>query len=213
MKPVFFDSAAAFAEWLDRHGREAHELWVGFFKKGSGKGGLTYREALDEALCSGWIDGLRKGLDGERFTIRFTPRKPKSVWSAVNIRRASELAKAGRMKPPGAAAFERRQSGPAPYSFESAPRALDSASEKILRASPRALKFFEAQPPSYRRVTSFWVTSAKKEETRARRLRTLVECCEKGLWIPAMRWAANARGGKRGRRVTSSRRRAPARRG
>jgi uncharacterized protein YdeI (YjbR/CyaY-like superfamily) len=192
VKPIFFPSAAAFCAWLDRHGGDAGELLVGFYKKGSGKAGITYPEALDEALCSGWIDGLRKGADEERYTIRFTPRKPKSTWSAVNILRVGELTKAGRMKPAGVAAFERRQSGPAPYSFESAQRSLDAASAKVLRASPRARKFFEAQPPGYRRVASFWVMSAKQQETRARRLRALVECSEQGAWIPPLRWAANA---------------------
>ena len=222
MKPTFFSSAAEFAAWLDFEGAKAGELWLGFFKKQSGREGMTYREALDEALCSGWIDGLRKSIDATCFMVRFTPRKRRSIWSAVNVRRAGELTKAGRMKAAGVAAFERRQAGPAPYSFESEPRALDAAAEKILRASPRALAFFAAQPPSYRRMTSFWVMSAKKEETRDRRLRILVESSEKGAWIPALRWAANAPGGKsaRGarraaphRRVTSARAKGPARRG
>lgn len=222
MKPIFFSSAAEFAAWLDTKGAAAGELWLGFFKKGSGRAGISYPEAVDEALCSGWIDGLRKSIDAASFMVRFTPRKPKSIWSAVNIRRAGELTKAGRMKRAGVAAFERRQAGPAPYSFESEPRVLDAAAEKILHASPRALAFFAAQPPSYRRVTSFWVMSAKKEETRARRLRILVESSENGSWIPALRWAANAPGSRSARaatrarpkrRVTSSRPKGPARRG
>jgi uncharacterized protein YdeI (YjbR/CyaY-like superfamily) len=215
VKPVFFASAAELAGWLERNHAKADELWVGFHKKASGKGGLTYSEALDEALCIGWIDGVRKGAGEERFTIRFTPRKAKSNWSAVNIRRAGELTKAGRMKPPGAAAFERRQRGPAPYSFENAPRALDAPSDEVLRSSPRALSFFEAQPPSYRRMTTFWVMSAKKEETRARRLRALVECSEKGAWIPPLRWAANAPGRRSaspGKKGGTARRRGAARR-
>jgi uncharacterized protein YdeI (YjbR/CyaY-like superfamily) len=191
---TFFASAAAFAAWLERHGGEAEELWVGFYKKGSGKPGISYPEALDAALCCGWIDGVRKGIDEKRYAIRFTPRKAKSIWSAVNIRRAGKLTRAGKMKPAGAAALARRQSGPAPYSFESRPRTLDSACARVLRASPRAVKFLEAQPPSYQRVVTFWVMSAKQEETRARRLQTLIASSEQGLWVPPMRWASNAPG-------------------
>jgi uncharacterized protein YdeI (YjbR/CyaY-like superfamily) len=193
-EPVFFESGAAFRKWLGDHGASATEVWLGFHKKSLGRSGITYREALDEALCSGWIDGVRKSIDEGRFKIRFTPRKPKSIWSKVNIRRVRELMAAGRMKAAGLAAFERRQKGPAPYSFESAPRTLDRASEKLLRANRRAQTFFETQPPSYRRLVSFWVMSAKRAETRARRLRTLIDCCAAGEPIPPLRWARRRSG-------------------
>ena len=174
------------------HGGSAAELWIGFYKKDSGKAGITYREALDEALCCGWIDGIRKGVDEKRFRQRFTPRKTKSIWSAVNIRRAGELTAAGSMKPAGLAAFERRQSGPAPYSFES-PRELDAASATVLRRDARARAWFDAQPPSYRRLVSHWVMSAKQAATRERRLRTLIDSSRRGEPIPPLRWTRKRR--------------------
>jgi uncharacterized protein YdeI (YjbR/CyaY-like superfamily) len=186
VKPVFFRSAKELASWLDEHG-------IGFHKKSSGKPGTTYREALDEALCSGWIDGVRKGIDESRFTVRFTPRKKKSIWSAVNIRRVGELVSAERMKPRGLAAFERRQGGPAPYSFESRPRELDAASAAALRRDARAQAWFDAQPPSYRRTATFWVMNAKLLATRERRLRTLIDCSRRGEPIPPLRWARKRR--------------------
>jgi uncharacterized protein YdeI (YjbR/CyaY-like superfamily) len=182
-----FRSPAAFAAWLDRHHDTAKELWVRLEKASSKTARLTYRQALDEALRIGWIDGVRKNLDERSFVIRFAPRKPRSKWSAVNVRRALELKKAGKMKPPGLGAFENRVKSA--YSFETEPRPLDASSEKALRANRRAWKFFAAQIPSYRRVVSFWIASAKKPETRARRLRQLVESCERGEFIPPLRWS------------------------
>ena len=137
---------------------------------------MTYKEALDEALCIGWIDGVRKRLDEESFVQRFTPRRPDSYWSAVNIKRAQELIEAGRMHATGLAAFERRDSLKAEkYSFERQNAKLDPGMEKRFRANPRAWAFFESQPPGYRRLIAHWVTSAKKEETRQRRLETLIK--------------------------------------
>jgi uncharacterized protein YdeI (YjbR/CyaY-like superfamily) len=192
VKPVYFRSAKELASWLREHGGSAAELWIGFYKKDSGKAGITYREALDEALCTGWIDGIRKGVDEKRFRQRFTPRRKKSIWSAINIRRVGELTAARRMKPAGLAAFERRQSGPAPYSFES-PRELDAAAALALRRDVRARAWFEAQPPSYRRTASFWVMSAKQEATRERRLRTLIDSSRRGEPIPPLRWMRKRR--------------------
>jgi uncharacterized protein YdeI (YjbR/CyaY-like superfamily) len=186
-RPTVFRSPAAFGAWLDRHHDTAKELWVKLDKVSSGAARLTYKQALDEALRIGWIDGLRRGLDEHCFMIRFAPRKPGSKWSAINIRRALELKKAGKMKPAGLAAFEKRTKSA--YSFETAPRPLDAASDAALRTNARAWKFFAAQTPSYRRVTSFWVTSAKKPETRARRLRQLIESSERGEFIPPLRWS------------------------
>ena len=186
-RPTTFRSPSAFGVWLDRHHDTAKELWVRLDKTSAQAARLTYKQALDEALRIGWIDGVRKGLDEGHFMVRFGPRKPGSKWSAINIRRALELKEAGKMKPPGLAAFARRTKSV--YSFETAPRALDAASDQALRANGRAWKFFAAQAPSYRRLTSFWVTSAKKPETRAHRLRQLIESSERGEFIPPFRWS------------------------
>jgi uncharacterized protein YdeI (YjbR/CyaY-like superfamily) len=186
-RAIAFRSPAAFGAWLDRHHDTAKELWVELDKVSSGAPRLTYKQALDEALRIGWIDGVRKGLDDRRFMVRFAARKPGSKWSAINIRRALELKEAGKMKPPGLAAFDKRTKSA--YSFETARRPLDAASDAALRANARAWKFFAAQTPSYRRLTVFWVTSAKKPETRARRLRQVVECSERAEFIPPFRWS------------------------
>lgn len=177
---TFFPTAAAFRAWLAEHAATEREVWVGFYKKGAGKSGITYPEAVDEALCAGWIDGVRRGLGAESYTNRFTPRKPGSNWSAVNIRRVGELRDLGRMHPAGLAAFERRTSDAGrQYSYENT-RGLDGPYEARFRANAAAWAFFEAQPPSYRRVTSWWVLSAKREATRQRRLATLIADSERG---------------------------------
>lgn len=176
MEPTFFKTPGDLRRWLERNHASATELWIGMYRKASGKGGVTYKEALDEALCIGWIDGVRKRLDEESFVQRFTPRRPDSYWSAVNIKRAQELIEAGRMHATGLAAFERRDSLKAEkYSFERQNAKLDPGMEKRFRANPRAWAFFESQPPGYRRLIAHWVTSAKKEETRQRRLETLIK--------------------------------------
>ena len=176
MEPTFFKTPGDLRRWLERNHASATELWIGMYRKASGKGGVTYKEALDEALCIGWIDGVRKRLDEESFVQRFTPRRPDSYWSAVNIKRAQELIEAGRMHATGRAAFERRDSLKAEkYSFERQNAKLDPGMEKRFRANPRAWAFFESQPPGYRRLIAHWVTSAKKEETRQRRLETLIK--------------------------------------
>jgi len=148
---------------------------VGFYRKDSGKGGITYKQALDEALCFGWIDGVRRRLDEEAYVQRFTPRTAKSYWSAINIARATELKKTGRMHAAGAAAFDRRDKGTAArYSFERQAAQLEPGAEEAFRANRKAWEFFQANAPWYRRVAIHWVTSAKKEETRQRRLETLI---------------------------------------
>ena len=175
MKPTFFKTPGQFRGWLEKHHSKETELWLGMHKKGSGRPSVTYKEALDEALCFGWIDGVRKSIDAESFVQRFTPRKAKSYWSAVNTKRAQELIAAGRMAPPGLAAFERRdKSATAKYSFERETAAFDAASLKKFRANRAAWSFFSEQAPYYRRLMAHWITSAKKEETRASRLAILV---------------------------------------
>lgn len=171
MKPSFFPSAAGFRGWLDRHHASAAELLAGFHKKESGRGGITYPEALDAALCYGWIDGVRKRFDAESYTVRFTPRKPGSLWSAVNIARVRELIAQGLMQPPGLRAFAERNE----RKTERREGQLDPVLEAALRANGKASEFFAAQPPGYRKTAVFWVMSAKKEETRARRFAHLIE--------------------------------------
>lgn len=148
---------------------------------------MTYAQALDEALCFGWIDGVRRRVDADSFSVRFSPRKPKSAWSAVNLRRARRLQSAGRFRPAGLAALRTwKQSGATPHSYASRPKTLDAASLKQLRANRRAWTFFESQPPWYRRTIAFWVMSAKRPETRERRLAALIACSERGKTIPLL---------------------------
>jgi len=175
-----FNSSAEFRKWLEENHDRATELWLGFYNKRSGKQSLTYRGALDEALCFGWIDGVRKSINETTYTQRFTPRQAKSYWSAVNIRRLDELAKLGRVAPAGVKAFERRPSDSGKYSFESRQRKLPPAYERQFKAHRAAWQFFRAQAPWYQRTTSFWVVSARREETRQRRLATLIDDSEKG---------------------------------
>jgi uncharacterized protein YdeI (YjbR/CyaY-like superfamily) len=183
MTPAFFESAAEFRRWLAKHHANTSELLVGLYKKESGRG-MTYPEALDEALSFGWIDGVRKRFDEGSYTIRFTPRKPRSIWSEVNIRRAKELIALGRMKAPGLRAFELRDESRAKqYSYEREQAQFDAALHGSLRANPSAAEFFDAQPPGYRKLATFWVMSAKREETRAKRMGQLIECSEQGRRI------------------------------
>ena len=176
VKPKFFSTPIKFREWLEKNHDKQSELLVGLHKKDSGKKTLTYAEALDEALCFGWIDGVRKNFDESSYTIRFTPRKPKSIWSRINVNHVERLQKEGRMMPPGLAAFARKEDKRTGiYSFENARRELPANYLKLLRANKEAWKFFSAQPPGYRRLAVFWVVSAKREETQIRRLEHLIE--------------------------------------
>ncbi len=175
MKPTFFKAGAQFRAWLAKHHSRSDELLVGFYKTGSGKSGITYRQALDEALCYGWIDGVRRNYTPDSYTIRFTPRKPRSHWSRINIARAHELKAAGLMHEAGFAAFERRDEGKTiNYSYELRAATLTPAYEKRFRANRAAWAFFTSQAPSYQRLAKFFVMSAKQEETRVRRLGMLI---------------------------------------
>lgn len=184
VKPRFFRTARDFRGWLAKHGASHTELWVGFNKKSSGLGGMTYQEAVDEALCHGWIDGIIKSIDTERYMHRFTPRKPTSFWSAVNIAKMGRLQAAGRVAPAGLAAFEGHEQRRAPYSHESAPRDLDRESLAALQANPAAWGFYRQQPPSMKQAVAHWMANAKRPETRARRLALLIECSAEGRRIP-----------------------------
>ena len=181
MKLTFFRSPAEFNRWLKQHHATAKELWVGFYKKNSGKPSITWPESVDEALCFGWIDGIRKSVDDASYTIRFSPRKPTSIWSAINIKRAQELIQEGRMQPNGLKAFEaRRENRSGIYSYEQRRPQLDEPYESMLRKNKRAWDFFQAQSPSYRKKVSWYVVSAKKEETRLKRLERLIEDWTRG---------------------------------
>jgi uncharacterized protein YdeI (YjbR/CyaY-like superfamily) len=188
MSRRFFATAAAFRKWLERHHGSERELFVGFYKRGTGRPSLTWPESVDEALCFGWIDGVRRRIDEESYEIRFTPRKAESTWSRVNVERMAELERAGRVAPAGRAAFARRsEKRSGTYSYEQRHRAkLDAASERRFRAARAAWKWFEAQAPGYRRTAIFWVVSAKREETRRRRLEQLIECSAAGRAIPPL---------------------------
>ena len=180
-KPRFFASAAAFRQWLAKNHASVPELWIGFWKVHTGKRGLTYLEAVDESLCFGWIDGLKKRYDDAAFMHRFTPRRPKSIWSAINIGKVEALERAGRMAEPGRKAFAlRNPKKSAVYSFENRPVALDPAYAARFRAKKKAWAFYDAQPPGYKRLMAFWVMGAKKEETRLRRLERLMAESGKG---------------------------------
>ena len=179
-KPHFFPSLSAWRAWLEKHHADSKELWVGLYKLDSGRPSITWPEAVDGALCFGWIDGVRKSVDDMSYKIRFTPRKPRSVWSAVNVRRATELSATGLMHPAGLAAFQKREGNrSAIYSYEQKKSAkLPAAYEKNFRARKAAWKFFQAQAPGYQSTCNFWVISAKKEETRLKRLAVLIEDSE-----------------------------------
>ena len=177
----FFRTPADLRRWFDKNHETVEVLWVGFLKKDTGRPSITWQESVDEALCVGWIDGIRKRIDEESYKIRFTPRRPGSIWSAINIARVAVLKKEGRMRPAGLEAFsKKRENKSGIYSYEQRPAALPEPYRSALAADPRAAGFLEAQPPSYRKLVTWWVVSAKKEETRQSRLDKLVAACDAG---------------------------------
>ncbi len=185
MTPVYFETTADFRAWLEQNHSEAESLLVGFYKKGTGRPSMTWPESVDEALCFGWIDGVRKGVDADRYTIRFTPRKAGSVWSAVNIDKIRVLLDQGRMQPAGIAAFEKRQEARSGiYSHEQPDVELPEPYLGILLGNASAREFFEKQPASYRKAASWWVVSAKQEKTRLARLEKLVACSANAERVP-----------------------------
>jgi uncharacterized protein YdeI (YjbR/CyaY-like superfamily) len=175
-KPLYFATGAEFRKWLEKNHETEKELLVGFHKRSSGKACMTWPESVDEALCFGWIDGVRRSLGEEAYTIRFTPRKPTSIWSAINVAKVGELTKLGKMRPAGARAFAARTAAKTGvYSFERKEAAvLSPKQQQALRANQAAGRFFDAQAPWYRRTAIHWVISAKREETRERRLQQLI---------------------------------------
>jgi len=187
--PRFFPTREAFRVWLEENHDRENVLWVGFYKKATGIPSITWPESVDEALCFGWIDGLRKSHDDVSYKIRFTPRKPTSNWSARNVARVEELIAEGRMRPPGLRAYEARlEHKTAVYSFEQREDArFDPEYEKRFKANKKAWKSFQEMPPGYIRTATFWVMSAKRQETKERRLLTLIEDSENGVRIGPLR--------------------------
>lgn len=189
MDEIYFTSASEFRDWLQDNHDRANEIWVGFYKKKSKNVGITYNEALDEGLCYGWIDGLRKSVDDERWKIRFSPRTATSIWSQVNLKRIKELIDEGRVQPPGMKAYEERDEKLTnQYSFEQENADLSEEHEAQFRANAQAWRYFQEQRPSYQKQAIWWVISAKQEATRQRRLDTLIEDSANGEWIKPMRW-------------------------
>lgn len=188
MDVLFFETAADFRAWLEANHDTETELLVGFYKKGASKTGITYPEAVEQALCFGWIDGVRRSIDAESYLNRFTPRKSRSNWSQVNIRHVERLKAAGQMHPAGLKAYEgrdRRRENQ--YSFEQASLDLPDEYAAQMRANPAAWAFFQNAPPSYRKPAIWWVVSAKQEATRQRRLATLIADSAAGLRIKLLR--------------------------
>ena len=187
--PTFFETPDDFRRWLAEHHERAEVLWVGYFKKSTGRPSITWPESVDEALCFGWIDGLRKKVDEEAYTIRFTPRKPTSHWSKVNLEKVEQLLAEDRMAPAGLAAWEARdpkRSGRASYEREQ-PAKLPAEMEERFRANGAAWAWFSDQAPWYRRTALHWATSAKRQATRDRRLDTLIDDSASGRRIKQLR--------------------------
>jgi uncharacterized protein YdeI (YjbR/CyaY-like superfamily) len=185
---IFFETPSELRAWLEEHHTTASELWVGFYKKASGRRSLTWSQVVDEALCFGWIDGKAQRIDEHRYRQRLTPRRPTSNWSAVNIAKVAELRAQGRMTPAGEAAFAaRREDRSAVYSYERRHEAaFDAEQEATFRGRADAWEWFAAQSPSYRTMATFWVVSAKRPGTRTRRLATLIECSAGRRRVPAL---------------------------
>ena len=181
MKPIFFPNPQEFRQWLEEHHRTEKELLVGFYKVGTGTASMTWPESVDQALCFGWIDGVRRSIDEESYSIRFTPRKPTSIWSAVNIRKMEELTTTGLMTKAGLKAFAlRKEEKSAVYSHEKEPAVLDPAFEKQFKANQKAWDFFITQAPSYQKVMLHWIMGAKQEKTRISRLEKTIRESEMG---------------------------------
>jgi uncharacterized protein YdeI (YjbR/CyaY-like superfamily) len=175
LKPKFFRTPANFGTWLEKNHATATELWVGFYTKDSGRPSITWPESVDQALCFGWIDGIRKGVDEISYQIRFTPRRRASVWSAINIKRAKALVRQKQMRPTGLKAFVARiENKSGIYSYEQRSTELKQPYAKLLKKNKAASNFFTKQPPSYRKMIGWWIISAKKEETRMARLAKLI---------------------------------------
>ena len=185
--PEFFATPREFRKWLAINHKGVEELWVGFYKKSSGKRSITWSESIDEALCFGWIDGVRKTIDETSYAIRFSPRKEGSKWSEVNVKRAQALIAEDRMHPAGLACYEsRRENRGGGHLYAERPAELPEPYQQLLKKDQEAWKYFQAQPPHYRKTITWWVVSAQKEETRLKRLAKLVDYSQRHEWLPEM---------------------------
>jgi len=188
MKPAFFKNQKELRKWFENNHHKGKEIWIGFYKKDSGKANFTWSQSVDQALCFGWIDGIRKSIDEVSYMIRFTPRNPKSNWSAVNIKKINELTKLNLMHPAGIEAFKKREEKRSEiYSFEQNKVKLNKKYELKFKSNKNAWKFFQSLPPSTKKPSIWWVMSAKKEETRLRRLDILINSSEEEQKIPPLR--------------------------
>jgi uncharacterized protein YdeI (YjbR/CyaY-like superfamily) len=187
-KPTYFPTEAEFRAWLKANHASAPELLVGFWKKGTGKPSIDWPQARDQALCFGWIDGVRKSLGDDAYTIRFTPRRKGSIWSKVNVDRFDALKADGQMTPAGEQAYEENKHKSGLYSYEKPIASLDAVETRLFRKNKTAWNYWEAQPPGYRKLVLNWITTAKKPETRAKRLATLIEDSEAERRIAGYDW-------------------------
>ncbi len=189
MQPTFFKNPAEWRQWLKENHDKADEIWLGYYKKNSGNANYSWSASVDEAICYGWIDGLRRSVDEVSYMIRFTPRRPTSIWSAVNIEKVKVLTEKGLMRPAGIKAWEnRKEKRTKVYSFEQEVHELTPVYMEQLKAKPKAWAYFSKKlAPSYKRSSIHWVMGAKREDTRQRRLNILIESCEQGQKIPLLR--------------------------
>ena len=187
MNILYFKTQKEMRKWFEKNHKKENELFAGFYKISSGKPSVTWSQSVDEALCFGWIDGIRRSVDEESYCIRFTPRNPKSNWSAVNIKKVEELIKLERMKPGGLAAFSfRKEEKSKIYAYENPAVIFDKTYEKKFKANKSAWKYFKSTAPTYQKITTRWVMSAKQEETRLKRLEELMRDCASGKKIKAL---------------------------
>lgn len=188
MEVLFFENPTAFREWLSQNHDKEQELWVGYYKKATQKPSMTWSESVDQAICFGWIDGIRKTVDEGSYKIRFTPRRPNSIWSNVNIKKVEELTKQGLMMPTGLAAYEKwKEKNSRGYSYEQKNATLAPEYLAQIKAHPQAWAFFENLSPSYKKTSIWWIMSAKRKDTQLRRLKILIDSSTQGLKIPALR--------------------------
>ena len=188
MKPTFFKNQKELRKWFEKNYDKRREIWVGFYKKDSGRANFTWSQSVDQALCFGWIDGIRKSIDNDSYMIRFTPRNPKSNWSAINIKKIKELTKLGLMHQAGIEVFKKREEKRSEiYSFEQNKVKLSKTYELKFKSKKNAWKFFQSLPPSTKKPSIWWVMSAKKEETQLRRLDILIKSSEEGEKVPPLR--------------------------